>query len=192
MMCVAECLRHPHHGLFLPVPHSYPANLLRTGPVSSTAFSALPLLSLDHVVTCIHHSHWACLVSSRPSKTRMQNVSNISIGLSFLIYLISSLFGYLTFYSKPAGTHIIEIKCFSSVLMWPNYSAQTLRNLLPVKPILFMPAAYSSCELWAVAGLRCSHAPGHHGDDCSAGHPSLCAADCTTYTLPCEYHNVHH
>ncbi|XP_028251956.1 putative sodium-coupled neutral amino acid transporter 6 isoform X2 [Parambassis ranga] len=35
----------------------------------------------------------------RPSKTRMQNVSNISIGLSFLVYLISALFGYLTFYT---------------------------------------------------------------------------------------------
>ncbi|XP_078516463.1 solute carrier family 38 member 6 [Lissotriton helveticus] len=35
-----------------------------------------------------------------PSKRRMQNVANLSIGLSFLIYFISSLFGYLTFYDK--------------------------------------------------------------------------------------------
>uniref|UniRef100_A0A3B5LKW3 Solute carrier family 38 member 6 n=1 Tax=Xiphophorus couchianus TaxID=32473 RepID=A0A3B5LKW3_9TELE len=35
----------------------------------------------------------------RPTKTRMQNVANISIGLSFLLYFISALFGYLTFYS---------------------------------------------------------------------------------------------
>ncbi|XP_071464094.1 solute carrier family 38 member 6 isoform X3 [Marmota flaviventris] len=33
-----------------------------------------------------------------PSKKRMQNVTNTAIALSFLIYFISALFGYLTFY----------------------------------------------------------------------------------------------
>jgi len=36
----------------------------------------------------------------RPTKRRMQNVTNVSIFLSFVVYLISALFGYLTFYSK--------------------------------------------------------------------------------------------
>ncbi|XP_054231429.1 solute carrier family 38 member 6 isoform X17 [Homo sapiens] len=35
-----------------------------------------------------------------PSKKRMQNVTNTAIALSFLIYFISALFGYLTFYDK--------------------------------------------------------------------------------------------
>uniref|UniRef100_A0A3Q3X1Z7 Amino acid transporter transmembrane domain-containing protein n=1 Tax=Mola mola TaxID=94237 RepID=A0A3Q3X1Z7_MOLML len=35
----------------------------------------------------------------RPSKSRMQNVTNVSISLSFLLYLISAVFGYLTFYA---------------------------------------------------------------------------------------------
>ncbi|XP_010225985.1 PREDICTED: probable sodium-coupled neutral amino acid transporter 6 [Tinamus guttatus] len=35
-----------------------------------------------------------------PSKRRMQNVTVTGIGLSFLIYFISALFGYLTFYDK--------------------------------------------------------------------------------------------
>ncbi|XP_014822097.1 PREDICTED: probable sodium-coupled neutral amino acid transporter 6 isoform X4 [Calidris pugnax] len=35
-----------------------------------------------------------------PSKSRMQNVTITGIGLSFLIYLMSALFGYLTFYDK--------------------------------------------------------------------------------------------
>ncbi|KAM9014517.1 solute carrier family 38 member 6 isoform 4-T4 [Ara ararauna] len=35
-----------------------------------------------------------------PSKSRMQNVTVTGIGLSFLIYLMSALFGYLTFYDK--------------------------------------------------------------------------------------------
>nr|XP_008114921.1 PREDICTED: probable sodium-coupled neutral amino acid transporter 6 isoform X1 [Anolis carolinensis] len=33
-----------------------------------------------------------------PSKSRMQKVANTGIGLSFLVYLVSALFGYLTFY----------------------------------------------------------------------------------------------
>uniref|UniRef100_A0A8C3T541 Solute carrier family 38 member 6 n=1 Tax=Chelydra serpentina TaxID=8475 RepID=A0A8C3T541_CHESE len=35
-----------------------------------------------------------------PSKSRMQNVANTGIGLSFLLYFVSALFGYLTFYDK--------------------------------------------------------------------------------------------
>ncbi|XP_059373302.1 probable sodium-coupled neutral amino acid transporter 6 isoform X2 [Carassius carassius] len=35
----------------------------------------------------------------RPTKQRMQNVANVSIFLSFVVYLISALFGYLTFYT---------------------------------------------------------------------------------------------
>ncbi|XP_072314449.1 probable sodium-coupled neutral amino acid transporter 6 isoform X2 [Eucyclogobius newberryi] len=35
----------------------------------------------------------------RPTKARMQRVTNISISLSFTVYLVSALFGYLTFYA---------------------------------------------------------------------------------------------
>ncbi|XP_058511591.1 probable sodium-coupled neutral amino acid transporter 6 isoform X2 [Ochotona princeps] len=35
-----------------------------------------------------------------PSKRRMQNVTNTAIAFSFLIYFVSALFGYLTFYDK--------------------------------------------------------------------------------------------
>lgn len=38
-----------------------------------------------------------------PSKKRMQNVTNTAIALSFLIYFISALFGYLTFYDSVAS-----------------------------------------------------------------------------------------
>ncbi|KAJ8288968.1 hypothetical protein COCON_G00016270 [Conger conger] len=34
----------------------------------------------------------------RPTKKKMQNVANVGISLSFLLYLVSALFGYLTFY----------------------------------------------------------------------------------------------
>nr|XP_056707185.1 probable sodium-coupled neutral amino acid transporter 6 [Euleptes europaea] len=35
-----------------------------------------------------------------PSKSRMQKVANTGISLSFLVYLLSALFGYLTFYDR--------------------------------------------------------------------------------------------
>ncbi|XP_021103526.1 probable sodium-coupled neutral amino acid transporter 6 isoform X2 [Heterocephalus glaber] len=35
-----------------------------------------------------------------PSKRRMQNVTNTAIAISFLIYFIAAVFGYLTFYDK--------------------------------------------------------------------------------------------
>lgn len=39
-------------------------------------------------------------VRFRPTKARMQRVTNVSISLSFTLYLISALFGYLTFYGR--------------------------------------------------------------------------------------------
>ncbi|XP_072127487.1 probable sodium-coupled neutral amino acid transporter 6 isoform X1 [Mobula birostris] len=36
----------------------------------------------------------------RPSKSKMQNVVNIGVTLSFSVYMLSALFGYLTFYGK--------------------------------------------------------------------------------------------
>lgn len=32
----------------------------------------------------------------------MQNVTNVSISLSFLLYMLTAVFGYLTFYGRPA------------------------------------------------------------------------------------------
>ncbi|MBN3270598.1 S38A6 protein, partial [Polyodon spathula] len=36
----------------------------------------------------------------RPSKSRMQKVANTGIAFSFLIYLVSAIFGYLTFFDE--------------------------------------------------------------------------------------------
>ncbi|NXM78705.1 S38A6 protein, partial [Serilophus lunatus] len=43
-----------------------------------------------------------------PSKSRMQNVTVTGIGLSFLIYFMSALFGYLTFYDK-VGSELLQV-----------------------------------------------------------------------------------
>ncbi|NXU50846.1 S38A6 protein, partial [Turnix velox] len=43
---------------------------------------------------------WGFFLCCSPSKRRMQRVTVTGIGLSFLIYFMSALFGYLTFYDK--------------------------------------------------------------------------------------------
>ncbi|XP_073206019.1 solute carrier family 38 member 6 isoform X8 [Lepidochelys kempii] len=43
-----------------------------------------------------------------PSKSRMQNVTNTGIGLSFLLYFVSALFGYLTFYDRACQSCILS------------------------------------------------------------------------------------
>lgn len=100
-MCVAEFLRHSHHGLFFSVPHGRPAHLLRTGQVRSTVlpFTLNVIIITNYVNTRL--TEWVP-VSSRPSKRKMQSVANLGIGLSMLLYLISALFGYLTFYGRSA------------------------------------------------------------------------------------------
>lgn len=44
------------------------------------------------------------LVPFRPSKGKMQSVANVSISLSVLLYLVSAVFGYLTFYGRSLHT----------------------------------------------------------------------------------------
>ncbi|XP_035866632.1 probable sodium-coupled neutral amino acid transporter 6 isoform X5 [Phyllostomus discolor] len=50
-----------------------------------------------------YHRILEYLKCTNPSKKRMQNVTNTAIALSFLIYFILALFGYLTFYDKVAS-----------------------------------------------------------------------------------------
>lgn len=45
----------------------------------------------------------ACCLFSR-SRKKMQNVSNLSILAMLIMYMLSALFGYLTFYGKSAVT----------------------------------------------------------------------------------------
>lgn len=44
------------------------------------------------------------VTSFRPTKGKMQNVANVSISLSMLLYLVSAVFGYLTFYGRTLDT----------------------------------------------------------------------------------------
>ncbi|XP_064809756.1 probable sodium-coupled neutral amino acid transporter 6 [Oncorhynchus masou masou] len=77
----------------------------------------------------------------RPSKKRMQNVTNVSISLSFLLYLISALFGYLTFYSHVDSELLISYDTYLplDVLVMAVRLAILLAVLLTV-PLIHFPA----------------------------------------------------
>ncbi|XP_029900799.1 putative sodium-coupled neutral amino acid transporter 6 [Myripristis murdjan] len=77
----------------------------------------------------------------RPSKKRMQNVTNVSISLSFLLYLVSALFGYLTFYSRVDSELLLSYGAYMphDVLMMTVRLAILLAVLLTV-PLIHFPA----------------------------------------------------
>lgn len=77
----------------------------------------------------------------RPTKQRMQNVTNVGIGLSFLIYLISSLFGYLTFYGQVESELLQSYDAFlpRDVVMMTVRLAILLAVLMTV-PLIHFPA----------------------------------------------------
>lgn len=51
-----------------------------------------------------HVCVWVLLFCSR-SRKKMQNVSNLSILTMLIMYMLSALFGYLTFYGKMRRRH---------------------------------------------------------------------------------------
>uniref|UniRef100_A0A4W5RGN5 Solute carrier family 38 member 6 n=1 Tax=Hucho hucho TaxID=62062 RepID=A0A4W5RGN5_9TELE len=77
----------------------------------------------------------------RPSKKRMQNVTNVSISLSFLLYLISALFGYLTFYRHVDSELMLSYDTYlpRDVLVMAVRLAILLAVLLTV-PLIHFPA----------------------------------------------------
>ncbi|KAK3554472.1 hypothetical protein QTP70_023484 [Hemibagrus guttatus] len=77
----------------------------------------------------------------RPTKRRMQNVANVSISLSFLVYLVSALFGYLTFYGHVDSEllRVYDIYLPRDVLVMSVRLAILLAVLLTV-PLIHFPA----------------------------------------------------
>ncbi|KAM6912675.1 putative sodium-coupled neutral amino acid transporter 6 isoform 2-T4 [Xenentodon cancila] len=77
----------------------------------------------------------------RPSKARMQNVSNISIGLSFLFYFISALFGYLTFYSHVESELLLAYDAYlPRDIMVMTVRLAILVSVLLTVPLIHFPA----------------------------------------------------
>uniref|UniRef100_A0A672ZM79 Solute carrier family 38 member 6 n=1 Tax=Sphaeramia orbicularis TaxID=375764 RepID=A0A672ZM79_9TELE len=77
----------------------------------------------------------------RPTKARMQNVTNVGISLSFLLYLISALFGYLTFYAHVESELLLSYDRYlpRDVLVMTVRLAILLSVLLTV-PLIHFPA----------------------------------------------------
>lgn len=77
----------------------------------------------------------------RPTKARMQNVTNVGISLSFLLYLISALFGYLTFYAHVDSELLLGYDTYlpRDVMVMTVRLAILLSVLLTV-PLIHFPA----------------------------------------------------
>ncbi|XP_008305720.1 putative sodium-coupled neutral amino acid transporter 6 [Cynoglossus semilaevis] len=76
----------------------------------------------------------------RPSKTRMQNVTNVSLGLSVLIYFISALFGYLTFYDKVNSELLQGYAYLQRDIMVMVVRLAILLSVLLTVPLIQFPA----------------------------------------------------
>ncbi|XP_062379377.1 probable sodium-coupled neutral amino acid transporter 6 [Sardina pilchardus] len=77
----------------------------------------------------------------RPTKKRMQNVANVSISLSFVVYFISALFGYLTFFDKVDSELLLGYDTYLArdILVMLVRLAILLAVLLTV-PLIHFPA----------------------------------------------------
>ncbi|KAL6488098.1 hypothetical protein MHYP_G00047240 [Metynnis hypsauchen] len=77
----------------------------------------------------------------RPTKRRMQNVVNVGISLSFLVYLVSALFGYLTFYAQVDSELLLGYDAYlpRDVLVTTVRLVILLAVLLTV-PLIHFPA----------------------------------------------------
>ncbi|XP_056116817.1 sodium-coupled neutral amino acid transporter 3-like [Rhinichthys klamathensis goyatoka] len=71
-----------------------------------------------------------------PSKKRMQNISNISILAMFVMYLLTAIFGYLTFYAK-VNSELLEMYSKTDTLMLCVRLAVLMAVTLTVPVVLF-------------------------------------------------------
>ncbi|XP_040917445.1 probable sodium-coupled neutral amino acid transporter 6 [Toxotes jaculatrix] len=77
----------------------------------------------------------------RPTKARMQNVTNTSISLSFLLYLISALFGYLTFYAHVDSELLLGYDAYMPRdIMVITVRLAILLSVLLTVPLIHFPA----------------------------------------------------
>ncbi|KAM7403075.1 hypothetical protein PAMA_003821 [Pampus argenteus] len=90
----------------------------------------------------------------RPTKSRMQNVANVSISLSFLLYLVSALFGYLTFYAHVNSELLLGYNTYlPRDIMVITVRLAILVSVLLTVPLIHFPARK------AVILLLCGNRP---------------------------------
>ncbi|XP_060919699.1 probable sodium-coupled neutral amino acid transporter 6 [Labrus mixtus] len=77
----------------------------------------------------------------RPTKKRMQNVTNVSISLTLLLYLISALFGYLTFYAHVDSQLLLSYDTYlHHDIMVMTVRLAILLSVLLTVPLIQFPA----------------------------------------------------
>ncbi|XP_020500909.2 probable sodium-coupled neutral amino acid transporter 6 [Labrus bergylta] len=77
----------------------------------------------------------------RPTKKRMQNVTNVSISLTLLFYLISALFGYLTFYAHVDSQLLLSYDTYlHHDIMVMTVRLAILLSVLLTVPLIQFPA----------------------------------------------------
>lgn len=77
----------------------------------------------------------------QPSKSKMQNITNVSISLSFLVYLVSALFGYLTFYAHVDSELLLGYdKIMPHDIMVMVVRLAILFSVLLTVPLILFPA----------------------------------------------------
>ncbi|XP_068194245.1 probable sodium-coupled neutral amino acid transporter 6 isoform X3 [Antennarius striatus] len=80
----------------------------------------------------------------KPTKSKMQNVTNVSISLTFLLYLISAVFGYLTFYNHVESELLLSYDMYlPHDIMVMMVRLAILCSVLLTVPLIQFPARKS-------------------------------------------------
>ncbi|XP_061649649.1 probable sodium-coupled neutral amino acid transporter 6 isoform X2 [Phyllopteryx taeniolatus] len=90
----------------------------------------------------------------RPTKARMQNVTNVSVSLSFLLYLVSALFGYLTFYARVDSELLLGYDAY----MPRDIMVMMVRVAIIISVLLTVPLIHFPARK-AVILLLCGNRP---------------------------------
>ncbi|XP_061552102.1 probable sodium-coupled neutral amino acid transporter 6 isoform X2 [Phycodurus eques] len=90
----------------------------------------------------------------RPTKARMQNVTNVSVSLSFLLYLVSALFGYLTFYAHVDSELLLGYDAY----MPRDIMVMMVRVAIIISVLLTVPLIHFPARK-AVILLLCGNRP---------------------------------
>lgn len=110
----------------------------------------------------------------------MQNVANISILAMFVMYLLTALFGYLTFYGKKK-----TLRCKVTLFVnKPTYPELMCIFHLKMRCVTRSSLGFRWCGVGAVAHLQPSGPPGCPGSPCESGCAGGRYAHCSCCPLP--------
>ncbi len=88
------------------------------------------IVRLSITISCLMH----IFSDFSPTKAKMQHISNISIGVMYIMYLLAALFGYLTFIGEdvtPFNIFAFFLHVYSDTFLnkdrtWVEHEHETL------------------------------------------------------------------